>query len=71
MKVSASILLQWRTVVGHTSVYKFMTTLVWKEGKTTLGEIERVFKMEAEEEKAYLASAKYQKLLLALSFIEE
>jgi hypothetical protein len=70
-KVVASILLQRRTMIGHTSVYKFLKSLAWKEGRTTLREIERVFKVEAEEEKAYLASPKYQKLLLALSFIEE
>ena len=40
-------------------------------GATTLDEVKRVFEKEAEEEKAYLASPKHQKLLSALKLIEE
>jgi hypothetical protein len=69
-KVLGSIRLQRRTMVGHTSVWKFLEALKWTAGRTTL-KVKRVFKKEAEEEKAYLSSPKYQELLSAMKLMEE
>jgi hypothetical protein len=38
---------------------------------TSLAEVEWVFKLKAEGERAYLASPQYQKMLRALEFLKE
>jgi hypothetical protein len=70
-KILSSIMLQMRIPIGHTTVYKFLKSIVWKGGMMSLAEVERVFKLKAEEERAYLASPQYQKMLRALEFMME
>jgi hypothetical protein len=67
----SSIMLKRRIVLSYTTVYRFLESLEWKKGRTTLKEVKRVFEVEAKEKRAYLASVKYQTLLVALKLMEE
>jgi hypothetical protein len=70
-KILGSIMLQMRIPLAQTTVYKFLKSLKWCEGRTTLTEFKRVIKIAATEKKAYMALPRYQELLCALEFTKE